>query len=220
MEKRHAMGRAGLRTLAVLQVVGVAVVLSACGSGKSSSSQGAGARLRPALDGSGENLNDGVKGGTLTAYNHQDFQSLDPGESYFQYDYEVVYATQRPLFSYRPNETQTAAPDLAAAPATVSADGRTVTVHIRHGVHFSPPVNREVTSADVSYAIERGANPNVANPYFPAYFFDIAGGRKATGGPSSGITTPDRYTIVFHPTGPYGTFFASALSMPLTAPVP
>ena len=82
-----------------------------------------------------------------------------------------------------------------------------MTVHIRHGVKFSPPVNREVTSADVAYAIERGANPNVANAYFPAYFNYISGASKATGGPIPGISTPDKYTIVFHLTGPYGTFF-------------
>ena len=32
--------------------------------------------------------------------------------------------------------------------------------------------------------------------------------------------TPDKYTIVFNLTGPYGGFFTGALSMPLTAPVP
>ena len=83
-----------------------------------------------------------------------------------------------------------------------------MTVHIRQGVYFSPPVNREVTSADVAYAIERGANPNVANGYFSAYFSHIVGASKATGGPIPGIVTPNRYTIVFHLTGPYGTFFA------------
>ena len=62
-------------------------------------------------------------------------------------------------------------PDLATViPTTanggITDGGKTVTVHIQQGVHFSPPVNREVTSADVAYAIERGANPNVGNAYF------------------------------------------------------
>ena len=35
--------------------------------------------------------------------NHTDFEQLDPGLSYYNIDYEVVYATQRPLFSYKPN---------------------------------------------------------------------------------------------------------------------
>ncbi len=93
-------------------------------------------------------------------------------------------------------------------------------MHIRQGVYFSPPVNREVTSADVAYAIERGANPNVSCPYFSAYFADIVGASKATGGPIRGIATPNKFTVVFHLTGPFGTFFASALALPLSAPVP
>jgi peptide/nickel transport system substrate-binding protein len=216
-----------LRGLALAGVMcGLTLALAACGGSSSSSatSTGGGATsgtsLKPALDGTGENLTNGTKGGTLTVYDHEDFQHLDPGESYFSLDYEVIYATQRPLFIFPPNDPVHAVPDLAAAPATVSADGKTVTVHIRHGVHFSPPVNREVTSADVAYAIERGANPNVANPYFPAYFFYLVGASKATGGPIPGIVTPDKYTIVFHLTGPYGTFFVGALSLPLSAPVP
>ncbi len=37
-------------------------------------------------------------------------------------------------------------------------------------MHFGPPVNREVTAADVVYALDRIANPNVANPYYEGYF--------------------------------------------------
>jgi peptide/nickel transport system substrate-binding protein len=200
-----------------------AAVLAACGSSNStvaSRTVASTTAFRPALDGSGENQYNGIRGGTLTVEDSTDFQHLDPGQAYYSVDYEVIYATQRPLFSYLPDETETPSPDLASGPPIVSADGKTVTVQIKHGVYFSPPVNREVTSADVAYAIERGANPNVLNPYFSSYFFDIVGASKATGGPIPGIVTPNRYTIVFHLTGPYGTFFASALSLPLTAPVP
>ncbi len=201
----------------------LALALAACGSSGSGSGSGGGsgsATLKPAITGSGQNLTDGKRGGTLTVYDHEDFQHLDPGQSYFSLDYEVIYATSRPLFQFKPDSTTEIMPDLASGPATVSNGGKTVTVHIRPGVHYSPPVNREVTSADVAYAIERGANPNVANPYFPAYFNYIVGASKATGGPISGITTPDKYTIVFHLVGSYGTFFVGALSLPLSAPVP
>ncbi len=156
----------------------------------------------------------------LTVLDHEDFQHLDPGQAYFALDYAVLYATQRPLFQFLPNSPTVASPDLAASAAKLTDGGRTVTVTIKKGVHFSPPVNREVTSADVAYAIERGANPNVANPYFPSYFSYIVGADKATGGPIAGISTPSKYTIVFHLTGPYGGFFVGALSMPLTMPVP
>jgi peptide/nickel transport system substrate-binding protein len=206
---------------------GLVLALAACGSSGSSSSSGSGGSssssgttLKPALDGSGESLTGGKKGGTLTVYTHEDFQHMDPGETYFSLDYPVIYATQRPLFMFPPNNSTSTIPDLASGPAVVSDGGKTVTVHIRSGVHFSPPVNRAVTSADVAYAIERGANPNVANPYFPSYFDYIVGASKATGGPISGISTPNSTTIVFHLTGSYGSFFVGALSLPLTAPVP
>jgi peptide/nickel transport system substrate-binding protein len=88
-------------------------------------------------------------------------------------------------------------------------------------VHFSPPVNREVTSADVAYAIERGANKNVENPYFrEGYFSSLEGVEKANGGPFAGVTTPDRYTIVFHLGKPEAQVVIDALALPLSAPVP
>jgi peptide/nickel transport system substrate-binding protein len=212
------MNRVTVRRL--LALAGVVIILAPAACGTSARPTGPNRGLRPVATGAGEDLFDGTRGGMLTVYDHSDFQHFDPGEAYYSIDYEVIYATQRPLYSYLPNQTQTLSPDLASGPPIISADGKTVTVHLKRGVRFSPPVNREVTSADVAYAIERGANPHVSNPYFALYFDDIVGASKATGGPISGIVTPNRYTIVFHLTGPYGTFFAGALSLPLTAPVP
>ena len=215
---RSVVGRAALG----IAVAAAAAVLAACSgtAHRGSPSSTSTTALRPALDGSSERLFDGRKGGMLTVYQTLDFSHFDPGEAYDSLSYAVIYATQRPLFSYLPNQPTVLTPDLASEPAIVSRDGRTVTAHIRQDVYFSPPVNREVTSADVAYAIERGANPSVACPYFSAYFADIVGASKATGGPIPGISTPNKYTIVFHLTGPFGTFFASALSLPLSAAVP
>ena len=97
---------------------------------------------------------------------------------------------------------RTSCPDLAAGPPQISSDGKTLTVKIRSGVRFSPPVNREVTSRDVEYAIERGFNPNVANPYASTYYGDLVGADRASGGPIPGIETPDDHTIVFKLTRP------------------
>jgi peptide/nickel transport system substrate-binding protein len=166
-----------------------------------------------------ERLTGGRHGGTLTVLDETDFEHLDPGMAYYSLDYEVIYATQRPLYSNRPNSLQPV-PDLAAGAPRISADGRTVTVKIRRGIHFSPPVNREVTSADVAYAIERGANPHVANPYIHAYFDSIEGMDRADGGPIRGILTPNRHEIVFKLTEPEGGLVAEALQLPLSAPVP
>src|SRR4029079_12350981 len=113
-------------------------------------------------------------------------------------------------------------PDLAAAMPKVSKDGKTVTVRIREGVRFSPPVNREVTSADVKYAIERGFATSVANGYAGAYFGDIVGA-PASGARAvpniRGIETPNRYTLVFKLERPSGIFIDS-LAQPSTAPLP
>jgi peptide/nickel transport system substrate-binding protein len=204
---------------------GLALALAACGGSSSSSNGGgggsSGSTLKPALTGHGENLTNGKKGGTLTVYQHEDFQHLDPGEAYFSLDYEIIYPTNRTLYQFSPDSTDKVVADLASGPPTVTNGGKTVTVHIRQGVRFSPPVNRAVTSADVAYGIERTANPNVANPYFPAYFVGILkGADKANGGPISGIKTPDKSTIVFTLTHPDATFFQGVLSLPATAPIP
>jgi peptide/nickel transport system substrate-binding protein len=204
-----------IRLTGVVMLAGaLALVLAACGS--SSSSSGSGGVQSPKT----EPQSGGKRGGTLNVLNHEDFEHIDPGQSYFAIDYEAVFATQRPLYSYKPNTFSEPTPDMASEPAKISSDGKTITVHIRHGVHFSPPVNREVTSADVADAIERGANPNVANPYFQAYFRTLQGAEKAQGGSFAGITTPEKYTIVFHLTQPNAQIVLDALVLPLSAPVP
>jgi peptide/nickel transport system substrate-binding protein len=200
--------------------VASAGALSACGSGSSPS----GGTGPPAANGiqspKTESQSGGKRGGTLTVLNHEDFENIDPGIAYGSIDYEALSATQRPLFSYKPNTFAEPSPDLASEPAQISSDAKTITVHIRHGVRFSPPVSREVSSADVAYAIERGANPNVANPYFESYFSSLVGASTAKGGPFAGITTPDKYTIVFHLSKPNAQIVLDALVLPLSAPVP
>jgi peptide/nickel transport system substrate-binding protein len=210
-------------SLALVGGVGAAIALglSACGSSSGAAPGSSGIKAPPGVQTPlTESQTGGVRGGTLTVLNHEDFERLDPGQAYFSIDYEAMYPTQRPLYSYKPNTFAAPTPDIASGPPQISADRKTVTVHIRSGVHFSAPVNREVTSADVAYAIERGANPNVANPYFSTYFGALEGASKATGGPIPGIATPDSHTIVFHLVEPKAPILASALVLPLSAPVP
>lgn len=212
-----------------------AIAVAACGSSSSATGTVASTHTIPLKQGenpAGQPLYGKKRGGTLTAYTSEDFQHLDPGEAYFTNDYAIMYVTQRPLFVFLPNSEGTLAPDLATSlPTTanggITDGGKTITVHIQHGVHFSPPVNREVTSSDVAYAIERGANPNVANPYFPSYFGSgapapLVGAQssKYAGGPIPGIQTPNKFTIVFHMLKPGATMMLQALSLPLSAPVP
>jgi peptide/nickel transport system substrate-binding protein len=200
--------------LVTLVAVISAIALAACGSSNDnkSSSTGGGAEITPQ---SGQK-----KGGTLKVQSAEGFEHLDPGAAYFQLDYMVTYATQRSLYSYKPDDFKAAVPDLAASQPTISADEKTVTVKIRPNVKYSPPVNRAVTSKDVKFAIERGFNPNVANGYEATYFNDVEGADKAKGGPIAGIQTPDDTTLVFKLTAPFAATMGKALSMPITVPVP
>jgi peptide/nickel transport system substrate-binding protein len=165
-------------------------------------------------------LTGGKRGGVLEVLNETEFEHIDPGLAYYNIDYEVVFATQRPLMVNKPNTYTEAVPDMAASQPEISSDSKTVTVHLKSGIHFSPPVNREVTSEDVAYAIERGANENVANPYIPTYFKMIEGMPSAKGGPVKGIVTPEKHTIVFHLSEPKAKLLVSAFVMPITAAVP
>jgi peptide/nickel transport system substrate-binding protein len=206
------------------------VGLAACGS-SSSGGTTSGEKLPPSLplkagqNPIGQCLTCGKPGGTLTVDTVESFLNLDPGGAYFVLDYGVVYATQRPLFTYPPNSASVLVPDLATAVPTVanggiSDGGKLITVHIQPNVKFAPPINRAVTSQDVAFALERGANPHVGNGYWSIYFTNLVDFKKATGGPFAGITTPNSTTIQFHLTKPSDAIIIGALSMPLSSPVP
>jgi peptide/nickel transport system substrate-binding protein len=217
---KDAFMRRSAWTLAVAAVAALSLGVAACGgssssNGNSSGQQGNQNATKPTAN--------AKQGGVLTVLWSGDVDHIDCGQAYYQMSYFICYSTQRPLYSYKPDDGATIVPDLASAAPEVSADGKTVTVKIRSGVKFSPPVNREVTSKDVKYAIERGFYSTVANGYAGAYWADLIGAKVGAkpGTTISGIETPDNNTIVFHlkrPTG--GVLAAGALAMPLTAPVP
>jgi peptide/nickel transport system substrate-binding protein len=177
---------------------------------------------QPAEQGSGPQQ-EAKQGGDLTMLYAADVDNIDPGITYYQYGFPVAYATQRPLYSFKPDDAINPEPDLAEGPPDISDDGQTVTVKIRTGVKFSPPVNREVTTADVKYAIERGFTPQVAGQYVGAYMGDLTGLKAFQDGDAdeiSGIETPDDQTIVFNLERPRGAILAGALALPASAPVP
>ena len=163
------------------------------------------------------------QGGDLTMLYAADVDKIDPGATYYQYGMNVAYATQRPLYSYKPDDATNPEPDLAEGPPEISSDGKTVTVKIRSGVKFSPPVDREVTSDDVAYGLERGFTKQVAGPYVVAYMGSLKGLKEFQDGKAdriAGIKTPDDQTIVLELDQPRGAIVAGALSMPASAPVP
>jgi peptide/nickel transport system substrate-binding protein len=198
-------------------VAGVlALVVAGCGGDDSSSE-------KPAQSNTNTGSQEAKKGGDLTVMYAGDVDNIDPGITYYQYGFNVAYATQRPLYSFKPDDAINPEPDLAEGPPEIAKDGKTLTVKIRKGVKFSPPVNREVTSADVKYALERGFLKTVNGPYVGAYMGDIEGVKAYQDGKAkeiSGITTPDDQTIVFKMSRPRAAIVAGALALPASAPVP
>lgn len=214
------MSRSLLRLLLALVLVPFAAFgLAACGDDEEGGST-------PAAEQSSEDqqeaIEGGQKGGSLRQLGASDVDFLDPGHTYYTAGFQVVYATHRTLYSFTPEDGSNPVPDLAEADPEVSEDKKTVTVKLRKGVMFGPPVDREVVADDVKYAIERFFSINVGGQY-PSYFNVIQGApEEPTEGvkPISGITTPDDQTIVFKLSEPVGVSFAAALVMPVTAPVP
>ena len=208
------MRRSGLTAL--LAVACVAAVVSGCGSDNNKkSSSGSAPTSAPAS---------AKKGGTLTMLASGDVDNkLDPGYSYYQYDFILDNDLHRTLYRYKPNDTNKPSPDLAEGEPQISQDGKTITIKIRKGVKFSPPVNREVTSKDVKYAIERDFLPQVGNGYATAYWSDIIGSDQMKSGKAkeiSGITTPDDQTLVVKLKRPTAAIAIGAMALPGTAPVP
>jgi peptide/nickel transport system substrate-binding protein len=213
------MTRSRLRLLLAGVVAALALVVSACGgdddSGGSGSSSGGG-------NAASQETGEGKTGGVLRQLGASDVDYLDPGHTYYTGGYQVAYATHRPLYNFKPDSAKDPVPDLAAAKPEISDDLKTVTVKIRQGVKFSPPVNREVTSKDIKYAFERFFSSNVGGQY-GTYFSSIEGAPKTpTKGVKSisGIETPDDQTVVFKLSRPEGVLISSALVMPITMPVP
>ncbi len=210
--------------LPVLALTALGGILSSCGGGGGEEGTGIPSDFK-APTAAPDNAQ---QGGDLTVLNEGDIDYMDPGAAYYQVTYELDLATQRTLMGWPPDATQPV-PDLAADDPEVTDDGKTVTFTLRSGVKYSPPVNREVKSEDVKYAIERSLMPGVPNGYTAAYLGDLEGFKEAeqavaknkTVAPDiSGIETPDDSTIVFHLTRSSSVPVIQALSLPVSAPVP
>jgi peptide/nickel transport system substrate-binding protein len=213
-----------LRTIVLAVIAGVlAAALAACGSSTSSNgtTAGSGSSLPAGVKNPvNESLSGGKRGGVLNEVQSEDFEHLDPGQAYFQLDYQITNSTQRALYSYKPNTFSQTTPDMAEGEPKISDADKLITINIRKGVHFSPPVNREVTAADVVYAFERVANPNVANPYYLGYLASIEGMKTAKGGPIPGVKAIGKYTIQIKLVEPQAAIVVASMVLPWSAPVP
>jgi peptide/nickel transport system substrate-binding protein len=219
-------------TTATAVSAAVALSLVACGGpkaspGGSSSSGGAATPEFNAAVGKVFNPSD-KKGGTLRMAITQNWDSTDPGDTYYGLSWNLVRNYVRPLMTFKAAPGADGAkpvPDLAEAPGVSSDGAKTWTYKIRKGVKFED--GTEVTSADVKYAVARSLDkttlPN-GPTYFNDFLLDIPKGYSVykdptLAGVAKAITTPDANTIVFHLAKPFASFDYFA-QLPSTAPVP
>jgi peptide/nickel transport system substrate-binding protein len=230
---------------AVIAVSAVAgLVLTACGSSSkksasptTSATSGGASSTSGSSGGSATGFNAGVdkvfnpstqKGGTVTMANGGDWDSLDPADMYYGYEWDFVRLYGRSLLVFKSAPGEAGAklvPDLATGLGQPSDNAKTWTYHIRPNIKFED--GTVITSKDVKYAVERSLDKDVF-PDGPTYFndqLDLQGytspykdtdpnklGLKA-------IETPDDTTIVFHLKAPFADFDYFA-QLPATIPVP
>jgi peptide/nickel transport system substrate-binding protein len=232
------MSRSLLKTLLALAALVALLGLGACG-GDDDEGESGGTPAQSQSGGGDENITEqlfagtatdnranpaegGKKGGKLTVLSGGDVDYMDPGKTYYSYAIGIQNAINRSLYAYMPGDTTKPIPDAAEGDPEISEDGKTVTVKIKKGIMFSKPVNREVTSKDFKYAIERAFTAAVGNGYAGIYFKDLVGAPKKPGDYKEipGLETPDDQTLVFKLERGTGAAVAGALVMPIAIPVP
>ncbi|MCW2887975.1 MAG: transporter solute-binding protein [Streptosporangiaceae bacterium] len=217
------------KPLAILALgVALSTGLAACGgSSKSTSSGGGGgAGYGAAID----NVIDvsSTKGGTLRLADSDDFDSPDPGNTYYAWVQNFDRLYSRSLTTFKPaagKDSLTVVPDLAEQLGTSPDGGKTWTFKIRKGVKYDD--GTVVTSKDVKYAVERSNFSDelqLGPKYFKTFLVD---NKPAYKGPYKdkspqglkSIETPDDNTIVFHLNQKFADF-NYLVQMSETAPVP
>ncbi|MCP3818228.1 ABC transporter substrate-binding protein [Streptomyces sp. A3M-1-3] len=157
------------------------------------------------------------RGGTLRYVRTDDFDSLDPADTYYAYTWNFIRLIGRPLVGYTTDGegNPRLVPDLAEALGQASDDTRTWTYRLREGIRFED--GTPVTSRDVKYAVLRATYPEQvyggpATRGGPAYF------RQYLTGPD-GIETTDDRTLVFRLREAFAAFDYLA-ALPTTIAVP
>src|SRR6187200_3622136 len=122
------MDRSVFRVPVAAVAAALVLALAACGSSNNGGgTTGGGTKTTSGKYASGLPVSGQKKGGTLKLLNVESTEHLDPGSAYFQIDYMVAYAVHRSLYYYKPDNSATQIPDLAAGPPQISSDGKTVT---------------------------------------------------------------------------------------------
>ncbi len=164
-----------------------------------------------------------TNGGVLRAGIPTNPDHLDPGLTYTNEGWEIVEATNNGLLTFKKasgGAGSVIVPDIASAMPTVSQHGKVYTFHVRKGVHFSAPINRNVKPSDFKYTIERLFRINSGGGASHTGIVCANKFAKTKKGGISGIVANDKkMTISFHLTQPDGTFL-DYMAIPFSFVVP
>lgn len=219
--KEEAMKRSIKRGAAAAAVLALALVLAVGLAGCGSSEDGGSSPAAASDD-------QPKQGGTLTLAYLTEPSSLDPAVAWNVIDWQIEHDIYQGLLQYA-HAAGAAGAKLVPCLATevpsienggISPDGKVYTFHLREGVKFQPPVNREVTAQDFKYSFER----MLSEPRCPAtYFYEgIVGASKFIKGKSDeveGYKVVDDSTIEITLTSP-DLSFLNAITMEFCDVVP
>ena len=166
------------------------------------------------------------KGGTLNVVMNSDVTAtMDPQIEYYQLPFAYFRCCLlRTLYSYNGLDAEHKGtqvfPDLAADVPQISEDGLTVTISLKEGLMYAPPLEDvEITAGDFIRPIERGYT--VGGPYM-GYYDAIEGAAEYAAGDAesiSGMKAIDDHTLEVTLTEPIGDF-TFRFAMSATAPIP
>jgi len=216
------------RKTVIAALSALALALTACGgSGGSTSNSGSSSKAEfNAAMNKVFNASD-KKGGTIKYADESAPDSVDPGDTYYGSQWDMIRNWGRSLtmFKVAPGDASNElVGDLADGLGKASDNAKTWTYKLRSGLKYED--GTPITSKDVKYAVERSTAKEV-HPDGPAYFDTMLNWPAGWKGAylskgmntDSAITTPDDLTIVFHLKAPFAGFDYLAMT-PQTIPVP
>lgn len=202
----------------------LALGLTACGGGGGEEEEGTTEPKFNAAMGKVFNPSD-KKGGTMKFAISSDWDSVDPGDTYYGLSWNLarLYSRSLTMFKVAPGKASSElVGDLAEDLGTPSDGGKTWTYKLREGLKFED--GTPITSKDVEYGVSRSLEKGtlVNGPTYFNDFLDLKGYKgpySSKGKDNPAIDTPDDRTIVFHLKQSFGGFDFFA-QIPATAPVP
>ena len=206
----------GITAAILVLAIALAVVLGAAACGSSGVSADSSPSGGP------------VKGGTLTVSWQGDPPTLDPAVAWGEDSWSIERVTYQTFLTYASKAGEAGTqlvPDLATEVPSIenggiSADGKVYTFHLKKGIKFAPPVDRELVAQDFKYGFER----MLTTPLAPATFFytNVTGAQDFMDGKASevkGFNAVDDYTVEITLEEPESDFL-NVMTMPFTSAMP